>query len=179
MCSMWSSGVQIFLFTRSWTRHVAEEKQERARVAADQQQVAEQHHRQVLVKGMWEGLGQAVALSRLAHRDAHRHLQLYRQRQVAAQRCLTCSSICSALQMLFRAVTAHISTPQALACSSARHHFWRRSAGIMASLQVDAVHWVLCWSAAATATFARTAVHAELVHNVCIKFCAHAAEALT
>ncbi len=95
MGSMWSSGVQIILFTRSWTRHVAEEKQERARTAANQQRVAEQHHRQVLVKGMWEGLGQAVALRRLAHRDAHRHFQLYRQRQVAPQhfdlkQCLLC-----------------------------------------------------------------------------------------
>jgi len=87
---------------------VAEEKQVRARMAAHQQRVAEQHHRQVLVKGMWEGLGQAVALRRLAHRDAHRHFQLYRQRQVAAQQSLTCSSICSAFQMLFRAVTANI-----------------------------------------------------------------------
>ncbi len=73
------------MLTRSWRQRVAEEKQERARVAAHQQQVAEQHHRQVLVKGMWEGLGQAVALRRLAHRDAHRHFKLYRQRQVAAQ----------------------------------------------------------------------------------------------
>ncbi len=72
------------MLTRSWRRHVAEEKQERARVAAYQQRLAEQHHRQVLVKGMWEGLGQAVALRRLAHQDAHRHFQLYRQRQVAA-----------------------------------------------------------------------------------------------
>ncbi len=69
-------------FCRSWVLHVAEEKQERARRAAAQQQLAEQHHRQVLVKGLWEGLGQAVALRRLAHRDAHRHFQLWRRRQV-------------------------------------------------------------------------------------------------
>ena len=87
---------------------MAEEKQERARMAADQQRVAEQHHHQVLVKGMWEGLGQAVALRRLAHRDAHRHFQLYRQRQVPPPHCSTCTTVCSALQILFRAVTANM-----------------------------------------------------------------------
>ncbi|KAA6424571.1 MAG: hypothetical protein FRX49_05781 [Trebouxia sp. A1-2] len=78
----WAQTKAVQHAFRSWRQHVAEQKQERARVAAEQQRVAEQHHRQVLVKGMWEGLGQAVALRRLAHRDAHRHFQLYRQRQV-------------------------------------------------------------------------------------------------
>ena len=77
---------------RSWVYHVTDERQERARQQADQQRLAEQHHRQVLVKGMWEGLGQAVALRRIALRDAHRHFQLYHQHKVLTQRA--CMKIC-------------------------------------------------------------------------------------
>ena len=68
---------------RAWRVHIVEVKQERARQEADQQQLAEQHHRQVLVRGLWEGLGQALALRRTAHQDAHRHFQLCRQRSVS------------------------------------------------------------------------------------------------
>ena len=64
--------------------HIVEVKQERCRQEADQQQLAEQHHRQVLVRGLWEGLGQALALRRTAHQDAHRHFQLCRQRSVSS-----------------------------------------------------------------------------------------------
>lgn len=82
--------IQTCMVCRSWVHHVSDEKQEQARRQAEQQQLAEQHHRQVLVKGMWEGLGQAVALRRVAQRDAHRHFQLYRQRQVLIQgACMT------------------------------------------------------------------------------------------
>jgi len=68
---------------RAWRAHIVEVKQERSRQEADQQRLAEQHHRQVLVRGLWEGLGQALALRRTAHQDAHRHFQLRRQRSVS------------------------------------------------------------------------------------------------
>lgn len=68
---------------RAWRAHIIEVKQERARQEADQQQLAEQHHRQVLVRGLWEGLGKALALRRTAHQDAHRHFQLCHQRLVS------------------------------------------------------------------------------------------------
>ena len=61
---------------------MAEDKQDRASKEVTQQVLAKQHHQQVLVKGLWEGLGQAVALRRIAHCDAHRHFQLCSQRQV-------------------------------------------------------------------------------------------------
>lgn len=56
---------------------------ERATQEAAQQQLAEQHHRQVLIRGLWEGLGQALNLRRAAHQNAHRHFQLCRQRLVS------------------------------------------------------------------------------------------------
>ncbi|DBB06712.1 TPA: hypothetical protein ACH3X1_012213 [Trebouxia sp. C0004] len=115
MGSMRGSGVQISLFTRSWMQHVAEEKQERAQTAADQQRVAEQHHRQVLVKGMWEGLGQAVALRRLAHRDAHRHFQLHQQRRVfnvwqQVQKQAAHARLLRELQLMHQAAVHHSKT---------------------------------------------------------------------
>ena len=69
---------------RAWRVQIVEVKQERSRQEADQQRLAVQHHRQVLVRGLWEGLGQALALRRTAHQDAHRHYQLCRQRSVSS-----------------------------------------------------------------------------------------------
>lgn len=70
---------------RAWTAYLVEVKQQRAGQEADQQQLAEQHHRQVLIRGLWEGLGQALALRRTAQHDAHRHYQLCRQRLVSVK----------------------------------------------------------------------------------------------
>lgn len=70
---------------RAWTAYLVEVKQQRARQEAEQQQLAEQHHRQVLIRGLWEGLGQALALRRIAQHDAHRHYQLCRQRLVSME----------------------------------------------------------------------------------------------
>ena len=76
-------ALQNAMVYRAWTAYLVEVKQERARQEADQQQLAEQHHRQVLIRGLWEGLGQAIALRRTAQHDAHRHFQLCRQRLVS------------------------------------------------------------------------------------------------
>ena len=61
---------------------MTDEREERAARAAAQQAAAEQHHQQALLKSLWEGLGQAVAQTRTANRDAHSHFQLCLQRQV-------------------------------------------------------------------------------------------------
>ena len=92
---------------------MAEQKQERAQRVAAQQALAEQHHRQVLVRGLWEGLGQAVSLRRIARQDAHRHFQLCRQRQVGLQVCslqgVSAAEPCTAL---YPAVTIGMPTEE-------------------------------------------------------------------
>ncbi|KAL3139777.1 hypothetical protein ABBQ38_004080 [Trebouxia sp. C0009 RCD-2024] len=81
----WASNVATQTAFRAWTAYLVEVKQQRAGQEADQQQLAEQHHRQVLIRGLWEGLGQALALRRTAQHDAHRHYQLCRQRLVSVK----------------------------------------------------------------------------------------------
>ena len=56
--------------------------EEQAALAAAQRACAEQHHQQVVIRALWEGLGAAVALRRAADQSALVHFQNSRQQQV-------------------------------------------------------------------------------------------------
>ena len=56
--------------------------EEQAALEAAQRVCAEQHHQQVVIRALWEGLGAAVALRRAANKSALVHCQNRRQQQV-------------------------------------------------------------------------------------------------
>ena len=57
---------------------------ERSAAEAALQEGAQRHHRQVMVRSLWEALGAAVALRRAADQMAHRHSCQSSQRQVSS-----------------------------------------------------------------------------------------------